>query len=224
VLDTGDEYDFVDAALISTTSIHERQGQVALLFFCLPRGAAVVRCPFLIFALATTMRQPFRVLRQLSLALAVLLPCVAMAQPSMIYLVRHGEKAVGKDPELTAQGQLRAQNIATTLHRAGIQAIFSTPTTRTLQTAQPLAHRLNLPVQQYAANAPKVLVEKVKALRGAVLVVGHSNTLSELVTLFGGAPGAEIADEEYDRVYQLVNGADGKVTTVMLTSLPATPQ
>lgn len=170
------------------------------------------------------MRQPFRVLRQLSFALALLLPCAAMAQPGMIYLVRHGEKAVGKDPELTAQGRLRAQNIATLLHRAGIQAIFSTPTVRTLQTAQPLAQRLKLPVQQYAAETPKALVEKVKSLRGAVLVVGHSNTLSELVTLFGGAPGTEIADDEYDRLYQLINGADGKVTTVMLTSLPATPQ
>ena len=166
-----------------------------------------------------------RLLGQLSLALAIFLPLKAMAEPSMVYLVRHGEKStVGKDPELKAQGRLRAQNIATLLHRAGIQAIFSTQTTRTLQTAQPLAERLKLPVQQYAANAPKALVEKVKSLRGAVLVVGHSNTLSELVTLFGGVPGNEIADEEYDRVYQLVNGADGKVTTVMLTSLPATPQ
>ena len=170
------------------------------------------------------MRQPFRVLRKLSFALALLLPCAAMAQPGMIYLVRHGEKAAGKDPELTAQGRLRAQNIATTLQRADIQAIFSTPTTRTLQTAQPLAHQLKLPVQQYAAEAPKALVDKVKSLRGAVLVVGHSNTLSELVTLFGGAPGTEIADDEYDRLYQLIDGADGKVTTVMLTSLPATPQ
>jgi broad specificity phosphatase PhoE len=170
------------------------------------------------------MRQPFRVLRQLSFALALLLPYAAMAQPGMIYLVRHGEKAVGNDPELTGQGRLRAQNIATTLQRAGVQAIFSTPTARTLQTAQPLAKQLKLPVQQYAADAPNALVEKVKALRGAVLVVGHSNTLSELVTLFGGAPGTDIADGEYDRLYQLINGADGKVTTVMLTSLPATPQ
>jgi hypothetical protein len=54
-------------------------------------------------------------------------------------------------------------------------------------------------------------------------VVGHSNTLPELVRLFGGAPGTEIGDNEFDRVYQLVNGADGRVTTVLLTSLSATP-
>lgn len=166
--------------------------------------------------------QPTRLLRNLSLAIAVLLPGLALAEPGTIYLVRHGEKAtVGEDPALTPQGQLRAQNIATTLHRAGIGAIFSSSTTRTLQTAQPLATKLGLKVEQYDAATPKALVEKVKSLRGAVLVVGHSNTLPELVRLFGGAPGEEIGDDEYDRLYQLVNGADGKVATVVLTSLPA---
>jgi len=142
----------------------------------------------------------------------------------MIYLVRHGEKAAdGNDPSLTPQGRQRAQNIATMLHRAGIKAIFSSATVRTLETAKPLSASLSLPVQQYEAGKPEALVDQVKALQGPVLVVGHSNTLPQLVRLFGGAPGAEIGDNEYDRLYQLVKGADGKVTTVLLTSLPATP-
>lgn len=166
--------------------------------------------------------QPARLLRNLSLALAVLLPGMAFAEPSAIYLVRHGEKAsIGKDPALTPQGQLRAQNIATILHRTSIQAIFSTPTARTLQTAQPLARQLGLQVGQYDPAAPKALVDKVKAVRGPVLVVGHSNTLPELVRLFGGEPGLDIADDEYDRLYQLTPDAGGAVRTVILSSLPA---
>ncbi|MBQ5948865.1 histidine phosphatase family protein [Massilia sp. ST3] len=160
-----------------------------------------------------------RLLRQLTLALAILLPCAAMAEPTIIYLVRHGEKAaVGQDPELTPQGQARARNIATILGRAGITAIFSTPYARTQQTAKPLAASLALEVQSYDPRAPKALVEKVRTIQGPVLVVGHSNTLGELVTLFGGAPGTEIGDDEYDRLYQLI-GAEGKVTTVMLRSV-----
>jgi broad specificity phosphatase PhoE len=160
----------------------------------------------------------------MALVVAMLAPCTAMAEPDMIYLVRHGEKAAdGNDPSLTPQGRQRAQNIATMLHRAGIQAIFSSATARTLETAKPLSALLSLPVQQYEAGKPELLIDKVKALQGPVLVVGHSNTLPELVRLFGGAPGTEIGDNEFDRVYQLVNGADGKVTTVLLTSLPATP-
>ena len=55
-----------------------------------------------------------------------------------------------------------------------------------------------------------------------MLVVGHSNTLPELVRLFGGQAGEEITDNEFDRVYQLIPGANGSVTTVVFTSLPET--
>lgn len=164
------------------------------------------------------MRSTSRLLRHLSLALAVFLPCAAMAEPGTIYLIRHAEKAsVGQDPELTPQGRERAQRIATILHRTGINAVFSTPTARTRQTAQPLADALGIEVRSYDPRAPKALVDKVKGLSGAVLVVGHSNTLPELVRLFGGAPGADIGDDEYDRLYQLIN-ADGQVRTVLFTS------
>lgn len=164
-----------------------------------------------------------RLLTILALALSMLLPSIALAAPTMVYLVRHGEKeAVGKDPDLTPQGRQRAQNIATMLGKTGIAHIFSTPTNRTRQTAQPLAQASGVPLQEYDPRAPRALVEKVHALNGPVLVVGHSNTLSELVRLFGGQPGLEIADNEYDRLYQLIPGAGGTVTTVLLTSLPPT--
>jgi broad specificity phosphatase PhoE len=145
-----------------------------------------------------------------------LLPGLAGAEPSAIYLVRHAEKLAGPDPALSPQGQARANNIAAILHRAGITAIFSTKTVRTQQTAAPLAQRTGLTVQLYDPLAPLALVEKVRTLSGAVLVVGHSNTLPELVRLFGGAPGADIADDEFDRLYQLLPGADGKLRTILL--------
>lgn len=169
---------------------------------------------------------PARVARQLLLSLVFLVPCATMAAPSAIYLVRHGEKASNteKDPVLSPQGQLRAHNIAALLGRTGIKTVFATPTIRARTTAAPLAEKLGLPVQEYAPRTPQQLVDKVKTLDGAVLVVGHSNTLPELVQLFGGEPGGEIDEErEFDRVYQLIPGADGKVQTIMLTSLPATP-
>lgn len=163
-----------------------------------------------------------RLVRKLSLIVTMLLPGMALAEPGAIYLVRHGEKAsVGQDPALTAQGRVRAQNIATILRRTGIQSIFSTPTARTLQTAQPLAQQLGLTVERYDPATPKTLVDKVKTLHGAVLVVGHSNTLPELVRLFGGEPGADIADDEYGRLYQLTPQAGGAVSTLVLTSPPA---
>ena len=158
-----------------------------------------------------------------ALVLAMLTPASALADPSMIYLVRHGEKALeGKDPDLTAQGQQRARNIAAMLGKAGVAHVFSTDTRRTRQTAQPLAQQNALQVQLYDPKTPQALVAKVKTLTGAVLVVGHSNTLPELVRLFGGQPGADVADNEYDRLYQLIPWPNAAVTTVLFTSLPAT--
>jgi broad specificity phosphatase PhoE len=165
------------------------------------------------------MSLPARLFRCLSLSLAILAPGAALAEPSAIYLVRHGEKqSEHGDPELTPQGRARAQVIATFLSRAGVTSVFSTPTQRTRQTAEPLAQRAKLAVQAYDPKNPKALVEKVKGLTGAVLVVGHSNTLPELVRLFGGAPGADVGDKEYDRLYQLTPGAGGAVNTVLFTT------
>ncbi len=165
------------------------------------------------------MRSPARLLRHLLLSLALLSPCAAMAEPSAIYLVRHGEKmSEHGDPDLSPAGRTRAQHIATLLHRTGLTGIFSTPTNRTRQTAEPSAQTTGLAVQVYDPKQPKALVEKVKGLTGAVLVVGHSNTLTELVRLFGGAPGADIGDNEYDRLYQLTPGVGGAVNTVLFTT------
>lgn len=161
-------------------------------------------------------------LRNLALACALLAPCLAFAEPSIIYLVRHAEKkTVGKDPALTTQGQARAQNIATILQKAQIGSIFSSSTTRTRQTAAPLAKRNGLTVQEYDPGMPQALVDTVRSLDGAVLIVGHSDTLPELVRRFGGEPGAAIADNEFDRLYLLVRGANGAMTTVLRTTPPA---
>ncbi|MFC3471181.1 hypothetical protein ACFOHT_15160 [Massilia oculi] len=45
--------------------------------------------------------------------------------------------------------------------------------------------------------------------------------MPELVRLFGGEPGLDIADDEYGRLYQLTPDANGAVRTVILSSLPA---
>jgi phosphohistidine phosphatase SixA len=156
----------------------------------------------------------------LCLAAALLAPGLAAADPGIIYLVRHGEKAsADKDPDLTAQGKARAATIAAMLQSTGIARIYSTATMRTRQTAQPLAARLGLEVQVYDPAQPAKLVAQVKATSGATLVVGHSNTVPELVRQFGGQPGSDIGDEEFDRLYQLIIGSDGKVTTVLLHSV-----
>ncbi len=164
-----------------------------------------------------------RLFASLALASALLLPFAqAFADPAIIYVTRHAEKAAeGKDPSLTAQGQARARGLAVLLRKVGIRQIFSTATARTEQTAQPLASQLGLAIQAYDPAKPAIVIDKIKALGGATLLVGHSNTVTDLVKLLGGAPGAPIGDEEFDRLYQVIIAADGSVSTVLMTSYPS---
>lgn len=157
----------------------------------------------------------------LALTLAMLAPIAQAAEPAVIYVVRHGEKTGNDgDPDLTAQGRLRASNIATILKKTGIRQVFTSKTARTRQTAAPTAALLGLPVKEYDARQPEKMVEELKAAGGNALVVGHSNTVGKLVTLLGGEPGSAVGDDEYDRLYQLLVGRDGSVTTILLSSPP----
>lgn len=72
-----------------------------------------------------------------------------------ILLIRHGENSmVGKrlagrlpDVHLNDRGKQQALQLAEALCTAPIKAIFSSPLERAVETAQPLAQRLGLPVQ-----------------------------------------------------------------------------
>ena len=154
-----------------------------------------------------------------ALAGALLAPALAMAETSIVYVTRHAEKgAEGKDPSLTPQGQARARTLAVMLQKAGIRNIFSTTTQRTQQTAQPLAAQAGVPVQLYDGAKPSLVIDKIKAASGPTLLVGHSNTVPDLVKMLGGAPGTPIGDDEFDRLYEVITHADGTVTTILLTS------
>lgn len=161
-----------------------------------------------------------KILAFLALCASLAAPCLA-ADPTIIFVVRHGEKLTGEDPDLSPAGQARAQNIAAALKKSGIAKIFTTATKRTRQTVQPLATALGIEPAVYDGKKPEALVEQLNTLRGPVLVVGHSNTVPGLVTLLGGKGGGEIDEaREFDRLYQLIVERDGTVTTLLLRSLP----
>jgi broad specificity phosphatase PhoE len=159
------------------------------------------------------------------MAMALQLPSLAMAETKFIYLTRHAEKAVStsNDPPLSAEGKTRAQNIASTLKSAGIKHIYSTAYQRTQQTAQPLSALLSIPVQSYDAAAAQLpaFADRILALPGNTWVVGHSDTTPALIRELGGDPGSEIAETEFDRLYQLAIAENGTVTTTLLRSIPS---
>ena len=142
----------------------------------------------------------------LSIALAVVAVSPASAQTAVL-VVRHAEKVdESEDPLLSAKGKVRAQALARHLKGAGIKAIYVTEYKRTGLTAAPLAAALGLKPIVVPADATATLVERIRKdnLADVVLVVGHSNTLPEILKTLGHPGTVEIAGDEYDNLFVAV--------------------
>lgn len=154
---------------------------------------------------------------------ALAVPAIASAQ-QMVILVRHAERADGgaaantgmsnapADPGLSAAGEARAARLATLLADSRIKAIFASEFRRTKDTGAPLAAKLKIPVQSVPAKDTPGLVARLKKDHASdvVLVIGHSNTIPEVIKALGG-PAVTMADDEYTAIYVLVP-ATGAVT------------
>ena len=137
---------------------------------------------------------------------------------TIIFLVRHAEKTdQAENPALTAEGEQRAEDLASMLADAGISGIHSTDFARTRDTAKPLAERLGLTVQLYDPAEPGALLARLKGTAGRHLVVGHSNPVPDLVGRLGGTPGPAIDEaREHDRLYLVLLDTEGAASTVLL--------
>lgn len=142
-----------------------------------------------------------------------------------VIFVRHAEKAAvpADDPGLSAAGQRRAEELARQLVDAdvvaGIDAVYSTPYRRTVDTAKPVADALNLPVLSYDASDTEAIMESiVREYKGKiVLVVGHSNTVPEMIGNMGASKNVPpIAEDEYDNIYVVSIPWFGKTKTIRL--------
>jgi broad specificity phosphatase PhoE len=134
-----------------------------------------------------------------------------IVEAKQVFVIRHMQKAAGDDPSLTAEGAAGAQRLADLLADDGIVAIFASRTKRAMETATPLARRLGITVVTYDPRHPEPMASAVAAARGSVLVVGHSNTVHDLVGRFGAPPPPPLTEEDYGTVF--VVQADGGVTT-----------
>ena len=148
---------------------------------------------------------------RLRLAAALALSIGVMSAPVVaadtVYVIRHLQKATGDDPPLTAEGAAGAQKLSDLLAMKKVTAIYATQTKRAMQTAEPLAKRLYLAIQAYDPRDPAALTEKVAKQKGSVLVVGHSNTVPELVAKVGGKQPAPLADTDYGTVFVVRAGS-----------------
>jgi broad specificity phosphatase PhoE len=142
-----------------------------------------------------------------------------------IIFVRHAEKAESppEDPELSEQGKRRVSELTRQLVDAdvvaGIDAIYSTPYKRTMETARPLSEVLDLPINRYDPDDNEAVLETILTTHKGkiILVVGHSDTIPGLIADLGASKKVPpIDDMEYDNIYVISIPWFGKTKTIRL--------
>jgi 2,3-bisphosphoglycerate-dependent phosphoglycerate mutase len=135
------------------------------------------------------------------------------ATAATLYLVRHAEKQnMGADPELTACGKARAEALATYFTDIELAAVYTTPYQRTQQTAMAVAMHQQLKVSLYDARDPAALIAQLRTQSQPALIVGHSNTVPQLVSMLSGIEMAPLSEQDFGLLYQLELGEDASVT------------
>lgn len=124
---------------------------------------------------------------------------------STIFIVRHAEKTdATKDPDLSEPGRARAEALAKTLRDANVTAIYATEFKRTQQTAAPLAKALGITMTTLPAKDNAALMAKLRASNGNALVVGHGDTIPDLIKALGISDPINIAENDYDNLFAVV--------------------
>lgn len=150
------------------------------------------------------MRYPFLVVLLAATIGLNAMPAGAAEPPaeSVFIIVRHAEKSTDdpRDPSLSEAGLERASMLAERLAGMPLQAVYATPYRRTRQTATPTAEQHRLPVSDYDPGQPAA--ELAAHLRqahpqGAVLIVGHSNTVPDIASALSGENVPAMGEDEY---------------------------
>jgi broad specificity phosphatase PhoE len=144
-------------------------------------------------------------------SLFLLLSAILVASCSRnIYIVRHAEKAMmsdslpamsATDPPLSEPGRVRALVLRDELKNQHIKHIYSTNTIRTFTTAEPLSKVIGIPIVVYKNEDS--LVNLILMEKGNALIVGHSNTVDDIVNKLVGEKkiAADLKDPEYDNLF-----------------------
>lgn len=140
------------------------------------------------------------------LALAFAVWLVLSASTTMVMVVRHAEAGAGDDPLLSAEGEARAQRLAalmTTAQGFAPDGIVVSGLRRTQETARPLAAALGVPVVVVEQRDPEAVAERaLDEFHGKrVLVIGHSDTVPEIVRRLSREVVPAMSESEFGTLY-----------------------
>ena len=133
---------------------------------------------------------------------------VVSADPFVV-IVRHAEKAANdpKDPDLSSAGRARAEALARILKDAAITTIFTSEFKRTQETAAPISKSIGIAPTIVAGKDIAGLVSKLHQLNGNALVVGHGDTIPDVLKAIGIDGPFQIPGDDYNEIFIVSLGA-----------------
>jgi phosphohistidine phosphatase SixA len=145
------------------------------------------------------------------------IPPIGSDQPQWkFFVVRHADRAEDgtDDPPLTTKGATRAAHLADLMGTEHGVAVYATRYRRAQSTARPTATAWKVAISTYPGDRqPTDLLADVKAAhpRGAILVVGHSDTVPAVVGELCHCKVDPIAESDFGNLYEVDLGADSSV-------------
>lgn len=135
--------------------------------------------------------------------------------PLMVaFVMRHAEAAGSQqDPPLSAVGRDRAIRVGRMLRSVRPQRVLHTATSRSQETAAEISRIVGVGAGSYDVSDPEPVVRRMIDGGGVWMLIGHSNTVPDLVRRLGGDAGTDaIPDSVYDRIFMVVRAAAGTMT------------
>ena len=132
------------------------------------------------------------------------------------YCVRHAEKVKdgSKDPDLTPEGQARAQKLGKIMDDARLDKVCTTNTKRTIQTGEAVRYWAGDPAVETftAAMQDSWLSDKLTEDKGKnIFYVGHQNTVPQLLNyLLGKVQYYNLPEDAFDHFYLAVSKGVGQ--------------
>ena len=177
-------------------------------------------------------------MKRKTLLLFALLVCFATAstaqddfKPQTVFLVRHAEKEAEPraDPPLKKEGAARAVELARILGDAGVKTIITSQFVRTKSTAEALATKSGVTAttislklnpsnpRLIAEESTREVVNKLLEKPGEnALVVGHSNSIPDVIKMLGGDVVPTIDEQKFNDLFVVTIYAKGKARVTHL--------
>jgi phosphohistidine phosphatase SixA len=131
----------------------------------------------------------------------------APAATTIVYVVRHAEKIDNSaDAALSPAGIERARLLARVLADVPLAAVYHTKYARSRETGRPTAQARGVPLIEINQRAELAAQLRATPAGKSALVVGHSNTVPEILAALGATGDFPVEESEFDNLFVVVLG------------------